>query len=337
MPATARLRSVPPVSENYLDGLGWFFGRSPSMRNLHQLIVQLGKGRQSVLISGEVGTGKSLIARALHSMSSTGGNFVTFDISSLPTGHMEKALQQAIDEASAKGCGTLYLLGIDLLSLPAQKLLLEKCRTLRGEGCPRLISCCRQRMEELVEDARFLEPLYNELNSVVVLVPPLRERADDIPSIARYLAALHTRSRREVRLSDEAEEFVKTYAWPGNLRELLNAMQHAVSKTRGSVVDVDLIRQHITASAQNTAILSLPDAAEICLKQYFASLQGMAPPPNLYQRIITEVERPLIELVLRHARGNQLRAADILGLNRNTLRKKIRELNIDIKDDSRKA
>lgn len=337
MSTTARLRAVSAPSENYLDGLGWFFGRASSMRNLHQLIVQLGKSRQSVLISGEVGTGKSLIARALHSMSNAGGNFVTFDISSLPTGHMEKALQDAIDEASANGCGTLYLLGIDLLSLAAQKLLLEKCRTLRGEGCPRLISCCRQRMEDLVEDGRFIEPLYNELNGVVVLVPPLRDRAEDIPSIAQYLAALHTRSRREARLSEEAAAFVKSYPWPGNLRELLNAMQHAVSKTRSGLIEVDVIRQHLASSAHNSGIISLPEAAEMCLKQYFASLQGMAPAPNLYQRVIAEVERPLIDMVLRYARGNQLRAADILGLNRNTLRKKIRDLDINIKDDSRKG
>src|SRR5690606_4833847 len=173
------------------------------------------------------------------------------------------------------------------------KLLLEKCRSLRGDGCPRIISCCRQRMEDLVEDGRFLEPLYNALNGVVVLVPPLRDRAEDIPSIAQYLAALHARSRREVRLSEEAVEFVKGYSWPGNLRELLNAMQHTVTKTRGGLIEADSIRQHLTASGHNSGMLSLPEATEACLKQYFASLQGMAPAPNLHQRVLAEVERPL--------------------------------------------
>lgn len=324
--------AVPVNAEEYLQGLSWFFGSSAIMRNLYQLLVQLGSTKQPIMISGEVGTGKSLIARSLHVLSGRKGRFVTFDVSSLPVNHIAQSLAVAIEDAYASGAsGTLYVLGIDLLPLPAQKQLLEQCQKMSAELSPRIVSCSRQPLDQLVEDGRFLEALHKYVTGVTVMVPSLRERPQDLVSMASYMGSLHSKRKRQIKFTTAASHFIESYSWPGNLREMLNVMQHVVTQVKTGAIDEQHVRKHLSEMLGQQGNICLPEAADMCLRQYFASLKGISPPPNLHHRVMAEVEKPLLEQVLKHAKGNQLRASEILGLNRNTLRKKMRDLSIDPK------
>ncbi len=327
--------------QSVIDEMGWFFGASRSMAVLRQTVRQMSNSRSSVLLCGENGVGKSVLARIIHGISGVQGRFITFDVGSVPLSLLETELAYAMQNAARDGePGTLHLSGIEYLPQVLQQRLLQHYRSNYAEASPmrppaRLICSSRYALSEAVEQGLFSERLYQDIQAVNMFVPPLRERPEDIPLLAQYIVQKYA-GNRQVRLSKDALALLQNYSWPGNMREMAGVVQKSVGQSPRHVLGVEDFQPHMESEPanDNSQPLSLPDATEVCLSRYFDNLRGMAPAPNLFERVINEVEKPLIEHVLRYVRGNQLRAAEVLGINRNTLRKKIRQLEIDAKKPS---
>ena len=188
----------------------------------------------------------------------------------------------------------------------------------------------------MVRQGLFREDLYYRLNVVPIRLPPLRERSEDIPELVRHFFGQTQEEGLPAKsLEPDALEDLKRYRWPGNVRELENVVRRLVALYSQETITRDIVRAELSdsPSEESSGVAndeSLGDAVERHLKEYFQAHEDSLPASGLYERILHEVERPLIELSLAATRGNQIRAAKLLGLNRNTLRKKIRDLDIQV-------
>jgi two-component system, NtrC family, nitrogen regulation response regulator GlnG len=203
----------------------------------------------------------------------------------------------------------------------------------------RIVAATNKDLRTLINQGLFREDLFYRLNVVPLRLPPLRERSEDIPDLVRHFfkqgesAGLQTK-----RISGGGIELMKRYPWPGNVRELENLIRRLAALYPQDEVSAEVIEQELKTGdvpTQNGAgllpeNLSIGQAVEHYLQRYFAAFDGELPPPGLYQRVLAEVEYPLVLASMTATRGNQIKAADLLGLNRNTLRKKIRELGVNV-------
>jgi len=307
-------------------------GRTPAMQQLYRLVARVMNSDLSVLITGESGTGKSLIAKAIHDFS---------DRRTLPfvvaTGaELEGADGPSSLVARAKG-GTLLFDEVGDLSEEAQGRIVRMLDTL-SDTAPRIMATSQTDLLGIMETGGFRQDLYYRLAGVTLTVPSLRERVDDIPLLAEHFLG---RAEREGailrRLSDGALDLVRSYSWPGNVRQLENTIKRLVvtspeeeitrtevSGILGTLPVMDTVQ---TAPMEND---KLSTSVGKHLRRYFDLHGGVLPPPGLYQRILREIELPLLEIALDATGGNQAKCADLLGINRNTLRKKITELDIRV-------
>ena len=334
---TLSFSNIDAKANQVLNEMAWFFGESDVMQQLRRDVVACSQKRAPVVLSGENGVGKAVLARLIHSLSNTGGRFVTFDAASVAPSQLEVELAHAMQNTARDGCaGTLHLIGIEYLPQVLQQRLMQHYRTSCAEASPiappaRLLCSARQPLNELVEQGLFPEKLYQDSTTMCLEIPTLDAHSEDIPMIAEHIVKQYAGSR-QVRLSKEALTTLKGHNWSGNLRELAGVIRRAVLTSPRHILGADDFTPLLkTTNVAEAGGLSLPEAAETCLGRYFEGLRGMAPAPDLFSRVMSEVEKPLIENVLRYVRGNQLRAAEVLGINRNTLRKKIRDLGIDAK------
>lgn len=331
-------------------------GRSPAMQEIYRSVARLTQNDLSVLISGESGTGKELVARALHDYGlRKNGQFIAINMAAIPRelveselfGHEKGAFTGAVQRqmgrfAQAEG-GTLFLDEIGDMPMEAQTRLLRVLQ--EGEFTPvggrlsiktnvRIIAATHQDLRRLIEMGQFREDLFFRLNVVPMRLPPLRERREDIPDLVRHFTA----NGREHGLGDksyttEALDLLKTHNWPGNVRELENLVRRIAALHTEELIGVDVIRQELIDLKQadpieNFSEQTMAESVARHLKRYFDRHENELPPNGLYHRVLPQFEIPLIELVLEATRGNQIRAAELLGLNRNTLRKKIKEHGI---------
>jgi two-component system nitrogen regulation response regulator GlnG len=310
------------------------------------------------MIYGESGTGKELVARALHDYGKRrDGPFVAINMAAVPRelieselfGHEKGAFTGAMARSSGRfeqaTGGTLFLDEIGDMPLEAQTRLLRVLQegefTTVGGRTPiradaRIIAATHRDLRLLVRQGLFREDLFYRLNVVPIRLPPLRERSDDIPSLIRYFFAQAEAECLDGKsLTGEATAFLKGYSWPGNVRELENLIRRLAALYTQEVISLEVVRAELgetgeTDSAAVPANESLSAAVERHLREYFAAHHDGLPASGLYDRVVREIERPLIELSLSATNGNQVQAAKMLGLNRNTLRKKIRELDIRV-------
>ena len=351
-PQPSSLSVEEPLREEDLP----LIGRSPPMQEVYRILARLMNTDLSVMVTGESGTGKELVARALHNFGHRkAGPFVAVNMAAIPSELIETELFGA--EAGAAGepvdgrferaaGGTLFLDEVGDMPADAQTRLLrvlqdgEFTRVGGREGIPadvRIIAATHQDLKALIVEGKFREDLFYRLNVVPIRLPPLRDRLEDIPDLARaFLARAESEGLPRKRITQEALEALKGQTWAGNVRELENLMRRLAVLVPDEVIGAVEVEQEMAARpSQNPDRQAQPNqklsqAVESHLQRYFNLHGSDLPPPGLYDRIIREVEIPLIALSLSATRGNQVKTAELLGINRNTLRKKIRDLDIPV-------
>jgi two-component system, NtrC family, nitrogen regulation response regulator GlnG len=349
-----------PVASGKNDDLDIpLIGRSPAMQEIYRLLARLMQTDLTVLITGESGTGKELVARALHDYGKRrSGPFVAINMAAIPRELIESELfgheKGAFTGANARSAGrfeqaeggTLFLDEIGDMPMEAQTRLLRVLQqgeyTTVGGRTPiktdvRIVTATNKDLRVLIQQGLFREDLYFRLNVVPLRLPPLRERTEDIPDLIRHFFKLAEREGLPAKqIETAAVERLKRYRWPGNIRELENlarrlAALYPQETITTAVIDNELAPP-VSAPAGEDARPeeNLSAAVERYLNKYFGGFGDGLPPPGLYHRILREIEYPLLSVALAATRGNQIRAADLLGVNRNTLRKKIRDLEIQV-------
>ncbi|MEQ3710936.1 MAG: response regulator [Tateyamaria sp.] len=306
-------------------------GRTAIMQSLYRVVARVMNTDLPVLIWGESGTGKSLIARAIHDFS---------DCRSLPFITANAADLQDLEGparvlARVKG-GTLLIDEIGDIPEELQARIVRMMDT-PGEYVPRFLATSQSDLTAAMEAGRVRKDLYYRLSGATLNVPALRERVDDIPLLADHFLARGEKSGQAPRvLSEAAAEIFRTYSWPGNVRQLENAVRRLGLTSRAVEISAPEVEQVLGSQPELEPIRSAGDTEKLGasvarhLKRYFDLHGNMLPPPGLYQRILREVEIPLIEIALDATGGNQAKCADLLGINRNTLRKKITDLDIEV-------
>ncbi|THD74971.1 sigma-54-dependent Fis family transcriptional regulator [Thalassobius vesicularis] len=306
-------------------------GRTPAMQALYRLVAKVMNTDLPVLIAGESGTGKSLIARAIHDFS---------DRRNLPFVTVTESDLQDIEGparvlARVKG-GTLLIDEIGDID-PEVQARIVRMMDSPGDSVPRFMATSQRDLSDALESGRMRQDLYYRLSGATLQVPSLRERVEDIPLLAEHFLARSERDGAPKRaLSKDALELMRAYSWPGNVRQLENAIKRLVLTSRADEITRTEVEAVLGNQPEMEPVLGGGDTEKLSasvmrhLRRYFDLHGNMLPPPGLYGRILKEVEAPLIEIALEATGGNQAKCADLLGINRNTLRKKITDLDIRV-------
>jgi two-component system nitrogen regulation response regulator GlnG len=349
--------SEPRDSEERLP----LIGRSPAMQEIYRTIARLTTADLTVMINGESGTGKELVARALHDYGKRrGGPFVAINMAAIPRelieselfGHERGAFTGATNRSQGRfeqaNGGTLFLDEIGDMPPEAQtrrlRVLQEGEFTSVGGRQPikanvRIIAATHRDLRNAIRQGQFREDLFYRLNVVPIRLPPLRERSEDIPLLAYHFLERARDDGLPAKMLDQpAIDRLKLHPWPGNVRELENLMRRLAALCPDETIGAEVIEPELRdASPPPTQATTAPAgpetlsrAVERHIKDFLAAHNDGLGATDIYDRIIAEVERPLIRLTLAATRGNQIKAAAMLGLNRNTLRKKIRDLEIPV-------
>ena len=347
--------TVPGAIDGDLGELP-LIGRSAAMQEVYRVIARVVPTTLTVMILGESGTGKELVARAIHDLGPRRrAPFVAVNMAAIPRELIESELfgheRGAFTGAAARAAGrfeqaeggTLFLDEIGDMPIDAQTRLLRvlqsgdftavgSARVQRADV--RIVTATNQDLRRLIDAGRFREDLYYRLNVVPLRLPPLRARRDDMPALARHFldrAAADGLPRKG--LDPAAVEAIQRHDWPGNVRELENLMRRLAALTRGETIDEAAIAAGLDVIASPAAATDvgadLSSAVGRHLAAYLAEFGAALPPDGWYGRVLAEVERPLLELSLTATGGNQIRAARLLGINRNTLRKKLQDHGVD--------
>ncbi|CAM5614717.1 nitrogen regulation protein NR(I) [Sphingobium scionense] len=336
------------------DGLP-LVGRSPAMQEVYRTIARVLSNDLSILVLGESGTGKELVAEAIHSLGQRRTRpFVAINMAAIPRELIEAELfgyeKGAFTGAHARTAGkfeqaqggTLFLDEIGDMPMEAQTRLLRVLQsgevTTVGGSKPvrvdvRIIAATNKELPRLIEENRFRQDLYYRLNVVPVSLPPLRERREDVILLARHFldrAAQDGLPRKA--LSDDAAQLLMAYHWPGNVRELQNIMQRLAVLSRENVIAADMLRHALPLDAMPADHAApagqLAQAVREWTKRQLGVGLGQAD-PNLHDNLLAVIEPILLQETLASVDGNQIRAAGLLGINRNTLRKKLTDYGLD--------
>ena len=361
--AMSRPKPNPPQIESDQPEDIPLVGRSAAMQELYRALARLMQTDLTVMVMGESGTGKELVARALHDYGKRRtGPFVPVNMAAIPRdlieselfGHEKGSFTGALQRTSgrfeqAEG-GTLFLDEIGDMPMDAQTRLLRVLQqgeyTTVGGRTPiktnvRIIAATHKDLRGAIRQGLFREDLFFRLNVVPLRLPPLRERSEDIPDLVRHFFALAEKEglpRKQIDMA--ALDRLKRHSWPGNIRELENLVRRLAAlypqeTIVESLIEAELAETEVPVTDYAPDLVrtqpeSLSEAIERHLEAYFAQFGSDIPPPGLYHRILRELEAPLISVSLNATRGNQIKAAEMLGLNRNTLRKKIRDLELPV-------
>ena len=336
-------------------------GRSPAMQDLYKSIARLSQNDLTVMIYGESGTGKELVAKALHKYSTRSEKpFIALNMAAIPNdliesglfGHEKGSFTGAHQKSDGKfklaEKGTLFLDEIGDMPIDAQTRLLRVLQ--EGEFTPiggkekiqadtRIIAATHKNLSNLIEKGEFREDLFYRLNVVPISIPPLRERKEDIPELVNhFLDKAKDQQLEPKKFTTESFQILEKYQWPGNVRELENfILKLCALYTDENIINDDLAEEILNLQKLDQQMLDTDNQFSKILENYLSrninkinkEYQG-----DVYNYFVTELEKVLLLEVLKNKNGNQLKAAELLGLNRNTLRKKITELNISIDQES---
>ena len=333
-------------------------GRSPAMQDIYRTVARLTTTDLTVMVTGESGTGKELVARALHDYGKRrSGPFVAINMAAIPRELIESelfghergaftgALTRSVGRFEQAAGGTLFLDEIGDMPAEAQTRLLRVLQegefTTVGGRQPikanaRIVAATHRDLRASIRAGLFREDLFYRLNVVPLRLPPLRERTEDIGLLARhFLDRAKASGLAFKQLTPAAVERLKRHPWPGNARELENLMRRLAALYPQETIDepavnAELAEAEASPDGAPRAQESLEQAVERHLKVFVAAQKDGIPIRDLHERVMAEVERPLLRLALSATRGNQIKAAAMLGLNRNTLRKKLRDLELPV-------
>jgi two-component system nitrogen regulation response regulator GlnG len=330
---------------------GALIGRHPRMQDVYKTIGRIAGSDVTVLLRGESGTGKELVARAIHHYSRRAGRaFVAVSCAAIPStllesemfGHERGAFTDAKERRLGKlelaHGGTFYLDEVGDMPMDLQTKLLRALqeRTIERVGGNesiridvRVLAATHRDLEVMMKEGRFREDLYYRLNVVTLNLPPLRERRRDIPLLVEHFLSKYSEQLGDRGVAPDALDRLVGHEWPGNVRELENVVQRAiVMATNGVILPEHLPIGPVSAAASVAVDATLEEIIERKLLDCVRGLRSHAS-ANLYDLMVGLVEKPLLRAVLRETGGNQVRAAQILGINRNTLRKKLTEHGIE--------
>ena len=336
------------------DGLP-LVGRSPAMQEVYRTIARVLSNDLSILVLGESGTGKELVAEAIHSLGQRRTKpFVAINMAAIPRELIEAELfgyeKGAFTGAQVRTAGkfeqaqggTLFLDEIGDMPMEAQTRLLRVLQsgevTTVGGSKPvrvnvRIIAATNKDLSQLIEDNRFRQDLYYRLNVVPIALPPLRERREDVVLLARHFldrAAQDGLPRKA--LAEDAAQLLMAYHWPGNVRELQNLMQRLAVLSRENVIAADILRHALPLDAMPLDHGVTSDQLAHAVREWTKRQLGVGllqPNCSLHEDLLAMVEPVLLQETLASVDGNQIRAAGLLGINRNTLRKKLTDYGLD--------
>ncbi|QMW24287.1 nitrogen regulation protein NR(I) [Sandaracinobacteroides saxicola] len=352
--AVAGSRAERPVEAQATAERLPMIGRSAAMQDVYRTMARVVPTDLTVMVLGESGTGKELVARALHDLGARRtGPFVALNMAAIPRelieselfGHERGAFTGAAARASGKfeqaQGGTLFLDEIGDMPMDAQTRLLRVLqsgefttvggtRTLKADV--RIVAATHKDLGRLIDAGQFREDLYYRLNVVPVRLPPLRARGDDIGELARhFLDRAVAEGLPRKHLAPDALAWLAAQPWPGNVRELENAMRRLAALARDEVITAGVAAMWL--AQDGGAPVATParggSLAEVVEGWLAANIGPSLPPDGLYDRLLAEFERPLLATALALTRGNQLKAAKLLGVNRNTLRKLLTERGVE--------
>ncbi len=335
-------------------------GRSAAMQEIYRALARLMQTDLSVMISGESGTGKELVARALHDYGKRkNGPFIAINMAAIPKdlveaelfGHEKGAFTGAASRSigrfeQAEG-GTLFLDEIGDMPMEAQTRLLRVLQNgeftrVGGRNLiksdVRIIAATHQELTRLISQGLFREDLFYRLNVVPISLPPLRDRKEDIADLVKHFLHKLAAEKNEIpkSITIEAINLLQQYSWPGNVRELENMMMRINALYADDTISEEIINLELSHAVRNTNSnvrnnnIDVNSAIENYISTLLKDIDTSSEDSNLYQIILAKFEIPLISMTLNKCGGNQIKTAKLLGLNRNTLRKKIKQHNIQI-------
>jgi DNA-binding NtrC family response regulator len=353
-PSSIRTPAAIGPNTSPTDPLPGIIGSSPTMRDVYRLTRQVARSRASVLLLGETGTGKELIAHAIHDLSERRNRpFVRVNCGALSEnlleselfGHVRGAFTGAIDNRTgrfeAAHTGTIFLDEINSTTFHLQVKLLRvlqerefervgDTQTIRVDT--RVIAASNRDLLAEAAAGRFREDLYYRLNVVPIHLPPLRERRVDIPELVAHFLDLYNEQndRYVAHVELQALAALQAYHWPGNVRELQNYVERAIVMAPGDELTCDLLPPVVTTGRQPRAIGIALDFESLAEELVHVGLGNAGEDASdVHRRIVDHVERELIAQVLRECDGIQIKAASRLGINRNTLHKKLKQYSLD--------
>ena len=339
-----------------IDGM---IGSGPAMEEVYWVTQQVAESAATVLLAGETGTGKELVARAIHELSSRKtGPFVRVNCGALSEslleselfGHTKGAFTSAHENRTgrfeAAHGGTIFLDEVNSISYKLQVKLLRvlqehefervgDTRTIQVD-C-RIVAATNRDLSDEVSEGRFREDLYYRLNVVPIFLPPLRDRPGDIPELVEFFIRSYSEKNDKPvpQLGTDAKKVLQSYSWPGNVRELQNYVERAIVLTNDPVLNAEHFPPHVRGlSAMRIGRPKADSIDSLCCELVTRGLeQAGDETKNLHSNIVSLVEKQLVQSVLKQCQGIQTKAAARLGINRNTLHKKISEYNLE--SDSR--
>jgi two-component system nitrogen regulation response regulator GlnG len=333
-------------------------GRSAAMQTVYRMITRVLRNDLTVLILGESGTGKELVAEAIHQLGGRrDGPFVAVNTAAIPAelieselfGHEKGAFTGAVARHLGKfeqaAGGTLFLDEIGDMPMQAQTRLLRALQSgsIRRVGGreevkfdARIIAATNKDLEPLIAAGQFREDLYYRLNVVPIVLPALRERHDDIPALVRhFLKSASNEGLPRRQLTADAAELLSHQTWRGNVRELKNFVYRLALLAREDIVDAAALAPMLDQVRRTQSEPGETPGLDVAVGRWLVETRPVS--GTVYDAALAAFERPLFEEVLRETGGNQLRAAQHLGINRNTLRKRLGELAIDPEDFARRG
>jgi transcriptional regulator with PAS, ATPase and Fis domain len=348
-----------PLTTDHGPPIAGLIGDCPAMEEVYRITRRVAKTNASVLLLGETGTGKELIATAIHKLSDRGtGPFVKVNCGALSEslleselfGHVRGAFTGAVNNRTgrfeAAHTGTIFLDEINSTSLFLQVKLLRVLQEREFERVgdtatirvdTRVIAASNRSLSDEVAADRFREDLYWRLNVVPIMIPPLRKRRDDIPALVSHFLAYYSESNEKyvVHIQKEALAALQDYDWPGNVRELQNYVERAVVMAEGDELTLELLPETVLNPLPRRRNSEAPvDFATLVREVVQTGLNDAGPQAeNVHERIVNQVEKEVIVQVMESCGGTQTKAATRLGINRNTLHKKMKEYNLDVEPE----